>query len=433
MSPKANHPDVSLNLRVRGLSQSATLNINERSKQLESQGRTIYKLGLGQSPFPVPKPVVQALQAHAHEKAYLPVKGLEELRQAVANYHCRREGLDCSAGGILIGPGSKELMFILQLVHHGELIIPIPSWVSYAPQATIIGRNIRWVTTNAKNQWRLTPEELDAICHDDPNRPRLLIFNYPNNPGGTTYEIDELKAIAAIARKYKILLLSDEIYGELDHTGKHVSIARFYPQGTIISSGLSKWCGAGGWRLGTFTFPKSMSWLLEAMAVVASETYTATSAPIQYAAIRAFQGGAEIEDYLARSRQVLRLLGQAMARRLQAAGVQMPHPKGAFYLLPDFSAFSKRMHKRKIDTSTQLCERLLQDTGVATLPGTCFGFSSEILCARLAYVDFDGTNALAAIAHTGANKKDEQAFLETSGAALLAATDRICEWLEKTD
>lgn len=433
MPPRANHPDVNLNLRVRGLSQSATLSINERSKLLESEGQTIYKLGLGQSPFPVPEPVVKALQASAHEKAYLPVKGLYELREAVAKYHCGRESLDCSASGVLIGPGSKELMFIVQLVYYGELIIPTPSWVSYAPQAAIIGRNIRWVPTCARDQWRLTPAGLDAVCREDPDRPRLLILNYPNNPGGTTYDVEELQAIATVARKYKVVLLSDEIYGELNHAGEHVSVARFYPEGTIISSGLSKWCGAGGWRLGTFTFPKSMFWLLEAMAVVASETFTATSTPIQYAAIRAFQGGPEIGEYLVGSRRVLRLIGQGMAQRLQETGIHMPTPKGAFYLLPDFSAFSKRLHKRGIDTSAQLCERLLQDTGVATLAGTNFGFSPEFLGARLSYVDFDGRQALEAIANTPPTGEDERKFVENIGKALLTAVDLICEWLQKAD
>jgi len=94
----------------------------------------------------------------------------------------------------------------------------------------------------------------------------------------------ELEELAAVARRFGVILLSDEIYGQLHHQGAHVSVARFYPEGTIISSGLSKWCGAGGWRLGTFTFPGELRWLLDAMASVASETYTSTCAPIQYAA-----------------------------------------------------------------------------------------------------------------------------------------------------
>jgi len=159
------------------------------------------------------------------------------------------------------------------------------------PRRILSGGNIRWAGTTIENGWRLMPEELDAICRDDPSRPRILILNYPSNPAGTTYKTDELKELARIARKYRVILLSDEIYGELHFRGQHVSISRFYPEGTIISSGLNKWCGAGGWRFVTFTFPESLRWLRDGMAAVASETFTSTSAPIQYAAVTAFNKG----------------------------------------------------------------------------------------------------------------------------------------------
>ena len=126
--------DSFLNLNVRGLPKSATLAISEQSQILENQGKHIYKLGLGQSPFPIPQPVVEALQTNAHQKSYLNVQGLSELREAVAEYHHRSQGINCSAEDVLIGPGSKELMFLLQLVYYGDLVIPTPSWVSYAPK-----------------------------------------------------------------------------------------------------------------------------------------------------------------------------------------------------------------------------------------------------------------------------------------------------------
>ncbi len=116
-----------------------------------------------------------------------------------------------------------------------------------------------------------------------------------------------------------------------------MSIAKYYPEGTIISGGLSKWCGAGGWRLGTFTFPQSLRWLQDAMAVVASETFTSTSAPIQYAAVRAFCSDREIEHYLWQSRRILDLIGKYITAALQKAGVLVSLPQGAFYLFPDFS------------------------------------------------------------------------------------------------
>lgn len=147
-----------------------------------------------------------------------------------------------------------------------------------------------------------------------------------SQPNRGTYSVEELESLAKIARDHSVILLSDEIYGKLHHQGRHVSIARFYPEGTIISGGLSKWCGAGGWRLGTFIF-SGLDWLLEAMANVASEAYTSTSAPIQYAAVRAFSGGSEVETYLAYSRRILGALGASLQQRLREAGISVVEPR----------------------------------------------------------------------------------------------------------
>ena len=421
-------PDVNLNLNVRGLSPSPTLAVNERCQELLAQGRQVFKLGLGQSPFPVPEVVVEALRQNAHQKDYLPVKGLPALKEAVAEYHRRKQGIPRTADDVLIGPGSKELMFLVQLVYYGDLVIPTPSWVSYAPQAQIIGHLVRWLPTRSEHNWLLQPEELEALCATDPDRPRLLILNYPNNPTGHTYNVEELKELARIARLYRVLLLSDEIYGEIHHKGQHRSIAEFYPEGTIISSGLSKWCGAGGWRLGTFTFPKSLHWLLDAMAAVASETYTSTSAPIQYAAVRAFQGGPEIEHYLAQCRRILRALGKHCTEQLKEAGVKVFRPKGAFYLFPSFSPLKKMLEARGINSNRELCERLLEETGVATLPGVSFGRPDYKMALRLAYVDFDGKAALEAAERIPLERPLDERFLRTYCANVTTAIDRICEW-----
>lgn len=423
------YPAVHLNLNVRELAQSATLAINERCARLRHQGREVFRLGLGQSPFPVVGPVVEELRANAYQKDYLPVKGLRQLRGAVAAYHRRQEGIEYSGEDVLIGPGSKELMFLVQLVYYGDLVIPTPSWVSYAPQATIIGRHIRWVSTRFEDGWRITPQGLEALCRKDPTRPRIVVLNYPNNPSGTTYSIAELEALADVARRYRVILLSDEIYGELHFEGQHASIARFYPEGSIISAGLSKWCGAGGWRLGTFTFPSSLRWLLDAVAVVASETYTSTSAPIQFAAVRAYEGGIEIERYLWNSRRILKALGDEACSRLRRAGARVAAPEGGFYLFPNFDPFREALAARNIANTADLCERLLEETGVAVLPGTEFGRPTAELTARIAFVDFDGARALVAAEAVPLDQELPDGFLNDHCSTVLAAIDRLCDWL----
>lgn len=424
-------PDVHLNLNVRGMTPSATLAIQERCAAMRAERREVYRLGLGQSPFPVPRPVIEQLQANAHQKDYLAVRGLAALREAVAEYHHRSQGIAATADDVLIGPGSKELMFLLQLVYYGDLVIPSPAWVSYAPQARIVGRQIRWVDTRPENGWRLLPDDLERLCREDPDRPRIVILNYPSNPTGKSFTPEDLESIAAVARRYRAVLLSDEIYGELQHDGGHVSIARYYPEGTIVSSGLSKWCGAGGWRLGTFTFPRSMDWLLSAMAAVASETYTSTSTPIQHAAVRAFAGGLRIERYLRNSRRILAALGKACARRLREAGASVDDPVGGFYLFPDFGPFREGLKARGIATSPELCERILEETGVAILPGADFGRPAGELTARLAYVDFDGARALAAVEVLPQETELDDGFLGIHCDRMLKAMGLLADWLPR--
>jgi aspartate aminotransferase len=423
---------VSLNINIRGIGQSPTLAINERVKLLQSQGKKVYNFGLGQSPFPVPAPVVEALRLHANEKDYLPVKGLPALREAVAGFHKQKDNVAPSPEGVMVGPGSKELMFLLQLIFYGEIIVPTPCWVSYVPQAQILGKKVSLLHTSFEDKWHISADRLAELLEGEQDlyRPRVLVLNYPGNPDGLTYTAQELHDIARVARKYELILLSDEIYGQLHHKGGHVSVARYYPEGTILSSGLSKWCGAGGWRLGTFTFPETLDWLLEAMASVASETYTAVSAPIQYAAVQAFRGGMAIERYLWHARRILSRLGQECYGILSDAGVRVHAPEGAFYLFPDFSPFAEKLAKRDIKDSVSLCERLIQETGVALLPGSAFDRPHGELTARLSYINFNGTRALAASETIPLHYELPDEFIQANCEDTIAGVERLVKWLQ---
>jgi len=422
---------VSLNINVRGNAQSATLEINDRCKTLQCEGKKIYNFGLGQSPFPVPTPVVNALKLYAHEKDYLPAKGLPALREAVAGFHKAKDNVDASPDSVLVGPGSKELMFLLQLCYYGEIVVPTPCWVSYVPQARILGKKVRLIHTTYEEKWHITASRLTELLENEHDlyRPRILVLNYPGNPDGVTYTAQELKEIADVARKYEIILLSDEIYGQLHHRGEHVSVARFYPEGTILSSGLSKWCGAGGWRLGTFTFPKNLDWLLDAMASVASETYTSVSAPIQFAAVHAFRGGVAMEHYLWHARRILLALGQECHKILTGAGLRIHPPEGGFYLFLDFTPLADRLADHGITDSVTLCERLIQETGVAILPGYAFERPKEELTARLSYVNFNGANALASSETCPLHLELPEDFLSRKCEDTIAGARIIADWV----
>ena len=217
---------------------------------------------------------------------------------------------------------------------------------------------------------------------------KLLILNTPNNPSGTTH--NNIEALAMIAKKNNIIVLSDEIYAELDFSGQYKSISHFYPEGTIISSGLSKWCGAGGWRIGTLTFPQELMFIKSMVRSVASETFTAVSAPIQYASIKAYSE--DHTQYLINSRKILETISNYIHKELTEAGLICQKPQGGFYMLCDFSNVIKKTNE--ISDGRTLCDKILKEVGLAMLPGSDFGIRNELLISRIAFVDFDGEIAL---------------------------------------
>jgi len=438
---QAASPAVVLNQTVRGLDMSPTVGINELSNRLRAEGKTIYKLGLGQSPFPVPDFMVQSMMKHAGEKDYLPTRGLPALREAVAEFGKSYCGMkNCTKDDVLIGPGSKELMFGLQLCYYGELVIPRGSWVSYQPQSQIVNRSCTWIDTSYESRWQLTSNDLLDVFSSDPNKPRILLLNYPSNPHGQRYTREELKAIADVCRDHGVLVLSDEIYAPLnfDGTAPHCSIAEYYPEGTIISTGVSKWAGAGGWRCGAFLFPENLRWLQDAMSAVASETYTSVCAPVQYASIEPFRDfyGGKMQEYLRVKNRTLTGLSNYATKKLQNCGARVCPPEGGFYIFPDFSNTpqvaemeEKWRHKHNVPhnvkfTSTAFSEFLLEETGVAQLGGGYFGFPRGHHL-RMAFVNFQGEDILADKANLPENAADMEPFLRKHCPLTLQAFDTL--------
>jgi len=284
-------------------------------------------------------------------------------------------------------------MYILQMVLDCTVIIPSPSWVSYEPQSIILNKKYKFLNTSYKSKWKITTSSLEEKCKKIKGL-KLLILNYPNNPTGMSYTIEELKSIAKICKKNNTLVLSDEIYSRLHHRNGHVSVSKYYPEGTIITSGLSKWCGAGGWRLGTMIIPDELKKIRQAIINVSSETFSCVSSPIQYAAVVAYKDKKYMDDYLFHSNRILKVIGDFCYEELKNVEVKLHKHDGGFYLFPDFSNYSSILHSKGINTSIQLCEQLLSDIGVALLPGTAFGRPENEFTARMAYVNFDGAKAL---------------------------------------
>jgi len=384
---------------VKNLKPSSTLKINEVSKELESKGEKIFKFGFGQSPFEVPDDVVNELRNNAYQNKYLPMQGLKELRKVVAKYTSAKKNYKYNSENVIIGPGSKELMFLLHILFEGDIILPAPSWVSYAPQA-ILGRNkIQTIQTTRENNWFPTGTEIEEIILKDKNKNYLLFLNSPNNPSGQVCE--NLEEISQIAKKYNLIILSDEIYSELSFEEGFKSIASFCPEKTIISTGLSKWCGAGGWRLGYFIIPNTLNDLRDAINVLASETFSSVSAPIQYAAITAYSN--DYSEYLDNSKNILRAVGSYVYENLKSNKVIINKPQGGFYLMPEFS-------NKTFSTSPEMCDNLLKETGVVLLPGSDFGFDKKRMLARLSFTDFNGQDFMKNI--KGEKKIDNDLILK---------------------
>jgi len=349
---------------------SPTLQINEQSKKLIAAGETVYQLGFGQSPFPVPDSMVEALKSNAHQKDYLPVKGLLSLRELIAKYYQNKLNYSIKAGAVLIGPGSKELIFLCQMVRDWHVLLPAPSWVSYAPQAKYAKNKLSWIKTNYENKWQILAEDLESVC-ENITQPKLLILNYPNNPTGQTYSVAELQKIAMVAKKYKLTIIADEIYERLNFSGKHFSLATYYPEGTIISSGISKWCGAGGWRLGHFLFPESLGDLQNEISAIASEIFSCVSAPIQYATIIAYINQAEMEVYLKKSKTILNGISEYMAKQFNQVNIKCYIAEGGFYLFPDFNAHRSFLSEKGIETSEQFTRHCVWYARKSTLSPAC--------------------------------------------------------------
>jgi len=372
---------------LKDLHPSSTLLINEICKDLTSKGKTVYQFGFGQSPFPVPDKIVQALKDNAHQKDYLPSKGLLKLRKSISNFLTDKGYKNLNHENIIIGPGSKELMFLLQIAFDGEIILPVPSWVSYAPQAIIAKNKYHWIQTEKKNNWHISPEHIDKIATQIESKNKLIILNSPNNPSGTNIHL--LKELGEVFTKHNFTVLSDEIYSELYFKDNYKSISHFH-KNTIVSSSLSKWAGAGGWRVGYFAVPNSLIEIFEKLAILGTETFSAVSAPSQFAAITAYSDNHS--KYLNKVKKILHVIAHYVYEKLKQINVEMIEPEGGFYLMPDFT----KLLSHKFKSSKLFCKTLLDETGVAVLPGSDFGFSHDKLIFRLSYVDFDGSEFLKA-------------------------------------
>src|SRR5579875_450767 len=372
------------------LETSATLAMNEAVAKRRAAGLQTIHLGFGEASFPLHPILRKELARAAAHTSYAPVLGLPALREAIADYLQRTRGIAGSAAQVAVAPGSKPLLYALLQILEGDVLLPVPSWVSYGPQARLAGRRVIGVETDPSDYHRITPailEEALAGARQQGANPRLLLVKTPSNPTGSMFDAADVEAIAYWARAEGITLSSDEIYAELAHGWReHISPARFYPEGCIVTGGLSKAFSAGGWRLGYALLPATLegSALMSALRALASEIWSSASTPVQEAACAAFRTNAELEIYVQRSARIHGYIASWLYETCVSLGIPCPRPAGAFYLYPDFAPWRSALNERGVTTSDELAQYLLAEWGIATLPATAFGEQPEALRLRLA-------------------------------------------------
>ena len=424
-----------LSTEAKELKPSATLAINELVMKKRATGQSILHLGFGESPFPVHLSVQEELKKNVDKKSYLPTQGIYPLREKVSAFYKYHFNLDYLPEQIIVGPGSKVLVFDLLLSLEGPLFIPAPSWVSYQHQAKLMKKPVHYIRTIAQQSYLLSPNDLDEAFQKYSQQKqiqKILLLNYPNNPTGQSYDPSQLKELASVARDHNTIVISDEIYGLIRfHGNKHQSIAKFYPEGTIITSGISKDRSLGGFRLGVALLPSLEQELLKSMISIGSETWTATSAPIQYAAIKAYDISSEITNFISDCTAVHQLIATYVHKRIESANIRCPFPQGAFYLFPDWNKYTKKLSKMGINSSYDLAKTLIKKWNIATLPGSEFGMLDNDFCLRIANCDYDGSLVLNKFRE---NQKqafnDPENFVKSFAPRISAACDQLTRFTE---
>lgn len=353
-----------------------------------------YGFAFGQSPFPVPKVVQDALRRNADKGTYAAVPGVDELRETISNYNKHYFEIDVDPKRVYVGSGTKPLIYNLLEILHGTVILPTPAWIGYLPQNRFLKKNYHMLPSRANK--KISPLDLKKLALRLHDRQKILILNNPNNPTGLVYDELELEEIADICREQEIIVISDEIYAQTTYNFKNfVSMGKVYPEGTFVANGLSKSHAAGGYRLGYVIFPQyAKDVKLQFKKIMAAE-YTAVSAPIQYAAIAGFEISKEMEEYFETTRRIHEIMAEYTYDTLnEIEGIKTTKPQATFYLLADFNHFNSEFQAAKILVSQKFAEAMIQHPyHTAIVGGDSLVLERTDFSARMAFVDYNGQDA----------------------------------------
>ncbi|KAL4229244.1 hypothetical protein ACF0H5_012284 [Mactra antiquata] len=407
---------------------------NEKIREMMAAGETVFHFGFGQSPFPLMENAVEKLKKHAGEHAYLPVAGIRELRESIRDFHQRYDTITVNADDVIVGPGSKELIFLLMNIFEGDILVISPSWTSYKPQVMLSGHEAKIIPTSYDSEWKITPEIINEFLKtNDVSETKLLILNNPDNPTGTHYTKQELSKLSEVFRKNKVLVLADEIYARLTYKGNEfVSMATVYPEGTILCSGMSKWASMGGWRLGYHIYPPELSSLKNAVRGAASHTYTTVAAPIQYAIAEILQDFNICDKYIQHTNRIMNAVGSYCHSELESVGIKAVLPKGGYYIFPNFEILRQALKKRGVEKCEDMVTTMFNETSVSVMAGgPAFLRPENEFTVRLCYVNFDGEKALKESYRIGIDNPLPDNFVHTLCTPVHDGIQALKTWVTK--
>jgi len=372
-----------LSTRINSLPASATLAMAAKARELKNKGIDIIGLSLGEPDFNTPEFIKEAAINAVNENwnSYSPVDGYADLKEAICEKFKRDNNLDYKPSQVVVSTGAKQSIANLCLVlldPGDEVLLPAPYWVSYSAIATLAEATSTIIPSSIKNDFKITPEQLEAAITP---KTKLIMFNSPNNPSGTVYTEAEYRALGQVLIKHpNICILSDEIYEHINYGVSHFSIAaipELYDR-TITVNGLAKAFAMTGWRIGYIGAPE---WIAKACNKIQGQVTSGTNCIAQRAAITAVSAPVSkiqymVDEFQERQKLIIDLLSKI-------EGFKVNQPKGAFYVFPDVSYyFGKNLRGTTIQNASDFAIYLLEQAHVATVTGDAFGNSD---CIRISY------------------------------------------------
>ena len=373
--------------RLNRLAPSATLAMSQKSGEMKAQGIDVINMSVGEPDFNTPEHIKAAAKKAIDDNfsRYSPVPGYMDLREAIVAKLKNENGLDYSVNEVLVSNGAKQSVCnaVMALVNDGEeVIIPAPYWVSYPQMAKLAGGVPVIVETGFAQNFKMTPEQLEAAITP---KTRLLILCSPSNPTGSVYSEAELEKLAEVIKRHDdLFVIADEIYEHINYIGRHNSIASVpgMKERTIVVNGVSKAYAMTGWRIGFIAAPE---WIVKGCNKLQGQYTSGPSSISQKAAVAAYTASQECVETMRKAFERRRDLIVSLIKDIP--GLEVNEPEGAFYVFPKCSSFfGKSDGSRTICNSTDFALYLLEVGHVATVAGDAFG---DPECFRISYATSD--------------------------------------------